>query len=267
MRVARALPSSLVLAVVVSLVGVGGTAAVETGVERSPFQALIGALVRSAATVPVAEAVVPSRARLPVCRVKDKPTRYGKVREWRKTLLDTNLRLQRRYMPWDLVNVSRAGIPGIAKVRKVMIDDLRAMAEAARDAGKPLAVRSAYRSFDTQRAIFDREVRRVGTRNALKFVARPGHSEHQLGLTIDFTRASGGALNVSFGASPAGKWLARRGWRYGFVLSYPRGKRKATCYGYEPWHWRYVGRDLARLMHESGQVPRRYLWQNLETAP
>jgi D-alanyl-D-alanine carboxypeptidase len=209
----------------------------------------------------------PVKVRLPDCEVGDELTRYRKVKQWNKTLLDTNLRLKRSYKPWDLVSVKRAKIAGSGKVRKLMIKDLRALAAAARRAGKPLAVRSAYRSYDYQKALFDSYVRSYGREQALKFSARPGHSEHQLGTTVDFSVGPGVPLSSKFGDSPSGRWLARNGWKYGFIMSYPKGKRSASCYGYEPWHWRYFGRDLAREIYESGQVPRRYLYTNFEIAP
>ena len=206
-------------------------------------------------------------ARLPACRYRDKATRYAAVRDWPRTLLDTNLRLPSDYRPWDLVPVSRAGIRGSGLVRRRIIEDLAALAAAARKAGKPLAVRSAYRSYATQVATFSSWVRRSGYAQALKFSARPGHSEHQLGTTVDFTTAPGVPLQTSFGESPAGRWLAGNGWKHGFIMSYPKGRRKASCYSYEPWHWRYVGKEMARAIHESDQVPRRYLWENFESVP
>lgn len=205
--------------------------------------------------------------KLPACKIGDKRTRYTKKRDWKKTLLDTKLRLPRDYVPWDLVSVKQANVAGSGKVRKKMIADLRELAKAARKAGKPLAVRSAYRSHDYQRALFNSYVKTYGRAQALKFSARPGHSEHQLGTTVDFTVGPGVPLSTSFGASPSGKWLARNGWKYGFIMSYPKGKRQWVCYGYEPWHWRYFGRDLAKKIHQSGMAPRRYLWENFETAP
>lgn len=210
---------------------------------------------------------VASTPPLPACRYKDERTRYDKPRYWRKTLLDTNLRVGRRYRPRDLVSVKKAHIKGSGKVRRIMIADLRAMARAARRAGKPLAVRSAYRSYATQVATFNYWVSKVGYQRALKVSARPGHSEHQLGTTIDFTVAPGQPLSTTFGKSRQGRWMKRHAWKFGFVSSYPKGKRKVTCYSYEPWHWRYVGRKLARKIHDSGLVPRRYLWNNFETAP
>jgi len=209
----------------------------------------------------------PAKVRLPACEIKDKITRYRKVKHWKKTLLDTNLKVRRTYKPWDLVSVSRANIAGSGKVRKIMIEDLRALAQAARKAGKPLAVRSTYRSYDYQKALFNSYARTYGWAKAIKFSARAGHSEHQLGTTIDFSTAPGVPLTTRFGDSPAGKWLARKGWKYGFIMSYPEGKKSASCYSYEPWHWRYFGRKLARKIYESGQVPRRYLYENFETAP
>ncbi len=209
----------------------------------------------------------PAKVRLPACEVKDVPTRYGKVKHWKRTLLDTNLKLKPGYQPWDLVSVSRANIPGTGKVRKLMIDDLSALAAAARKAGKPLAVRSAQRSYAYQSSLFESYVRRYGYAKAITFSARPGHSEHQLGTTVDFTTAPSVPLRTSFGESPSGKWLAKNGWKHGFIMSYPKGKKRVSCYSYEPWHWRYFGRDLARKIHDSGQVPRRYLYQNFESAP
>jgi D-alanyl-D-alanine carboxypeptidase len=206
-------------------------------------------------------------AALPACKIADKRTRYIKKKQWKKTLLDTKLRLPRSYEPWDLVSVRRADIAGSGKVRAKMIDDLKALARAARKAGKPLAVRSAWRSYDYQRALFDSYVRNHGYDQAIRFSARPGHSEHQLGTTVDFTVGPGVPLSTKFGNSPSGKWLARNGWKYGFIMSYPKGMKKWSCYSYEPWHWRYFGRDLARKIHRSGQVPRRYLWERFETAP
>ncbi len=104
--------------------------------------------------------------------------------------MDTNLRLGSGYRPPDLVSVSNAGIEGGGLVRQVVIDDLRAMATAARRAGAGIAVRSAFRSYSQQISVFNGWVARSGYQQALLFSARPGHSEHQLGTTIDFRSAS-----------------------------------------------------------------------------
>lgn len=231
--------------------------------EPATIEAALGALMGSSGNAFETAAA----RKLPACTIGDKRTRYTKKKHWKKTLLDTKLKLSRAYKPWDLVSVKQANIAGSGKVRKKMIDDLRSLAKAARQAGKPLAVRSSWRSYDYQRALFDSYVRNYGYQQAIKFSARPGHSEHQLGTTIDFTVGPGVPLSTRFGDTPSGKWLARNGWKYGFIMSYPKGMKKWSCYSYEPWHWRYFGRDLAKKIHQSGQVPRRYLWENFESAP
>ena len=232
-------------------------------VDPVSIESALGALMApSVATYEIAAA-----GKLPACKVGNKMTRYIKKREWKKTLVDTQRRIPRDYKPWDLVSVKQANIAGSGKVRKKMIADLKALGKAARKAGKPLAVRSAWRSYDYQKSLFNYYVNAYGREKALKFSARPGHSEHQLGTTVDFTVGPGVPLSTKFGDSPSGKWLARNGWKYGFIMSYPKGMKKWSCYGYEPWHWRYFGRTLAEKIHKSDQVPRRYLWENFETAP
>jgi len=277
------MPRSIVRHVVVStlsLVLLAGAAVPSAAAEAdaaAPFappslDSAVAVLTRAAlppdgaSTVPTTSPQL-AKLRLPKCLIRDDATRYGQVRHWKRTLLDTNLKLRRRYQPSDLVSVSRAGIAGSGQVRRVMIADLRELAAAARRAGKPLAVRSAYRSYDYQKALFASYVRSQGFETAVKFSARAGHSEHQLGTTVDFTTAPSVPLKTTFGESPSGKWLARNGWKYGFIMSYPKGRRSVSCYGYEPWHWRYFGRATAARIHESGQVPRRYLYENFEAAP
>jgi D-alanyl-D-alanine carboxypeptidase len=266
-------------AVLLSLVLVMGSVATAAGQEPNEVEpagppippptlgAALSVLYLPSGLLAGSDGLEPAKVKLPACRIQDIPTRYTRIKDWQKTLLDTNLKLPRSYKPWDLVSVRQANIAGSGKVRKIMIKDLKALARAARKAGKPLAVRSAYRSYDYQRALFDSYVRNYGYDQAIKFSARPGHSEHQLGTTVDFSTGPGVPLSTRFGDSPAGKWIARNGWKYGFIMMYPKGKRKASCYGYEPWHWRYFGRALARKIQQSGQVPRRYLYRNFELAP
>jgi D-alanyl-D-alanine carboxypeptidase len=233
--------------------------------------ALACLLVASVASSPsIVAAAGPHRAPLPACTYTDVATRYSTYRDWRRTLLDTIERVGRHYVPPHLVSTSRAHIAGGAKVRALMIDDLRAMAAAARRAGKGIAVRSAYRSWAEQKAVFASWVRRSGYRKALLGSARPGHSEHQLGLAVDFRSASSLAAPWDYpdwAATPPGAWMKRHAWQYGFIMSYPHGKTSLTCYMYEPWHYRYVGRAEAAAVHDSGFVLRQYLWLHFESAP
>jgi D-alanyl-D-alanine carboxypeptidase len=192
------------------------------------------------------------------------------LKKWRVTSLDTRLRVGPKYVPTDLVPVGRAGIAGSGKVRRLVIDDLEAMATAARRAGKAIAVRSAYRSYRTQEATFAYWVRVSGRRAALLSSARAGHSEHQLGTSIDFRSASSTRApwdHADWATTGPGRWMKNNAWKYGFVMSYPKGQTSKTCYTYESWHYRYVGPELARRIHESGLTTREYLWRHYESVP
>jgi D-alanyl-D-alanine carboxypeptidase len=199
---------------------------------------------------------------LPTCRVGDVETPWRSLDDWHRTLLDHTNALPKKYVPPDLVKVGRAGIGGGGKLRMHVIGDLKALAAAARRAGRPLTVHSAFRSFATQRSLFRREVARYGYKRALLHVARPGHSEHQLGTTIDLGAARGRApWNMDFGRSATGRWLRDNAWKFGFAMSYPpRSSPSRTCYQYEPWHYRYFGRDVGRQIHRSKLSPREWLW-------
>jgi D-alanyl-D-alanine carboxypeptidase len=208
-------------------------------------------------------ATVTSAASLPPCRVADVTTKHRAYSDWQRTLLDTTYRLTSGYRPNDLRSTATAGLNGGHKVRSLMLKDLKAMVRAARSAGARLAVQSAYRSYSTQASTFAYWVRVSGYASAIKASARAGHSEHQLGTTIDF-RSYGGSAPWNYrdwGTSRAGKWMRTNAWRYGFVMSYPKGKTGVTCYIYEPWHFRYVGRSTAAAVRASGLTLREYLWR------
>lgn len=208
---------------------------------------------------------------LPACRtasgaviIKDRSTLKHRYGDWQITLLDTLYRLPSNYAPRDLVSVSRAGIGGSGVVRSLLVADLRAMTRAARHAGAAIAVQSAYRSYRTQASTFAMWVRVGGWSQATRTSARAGHSEHQLGTVVDFRSAGGGAPwgMRDWAQTRAGGWMRDNAWRYGFLLSYPKSTRHTTCYDYEPWHFRYYGRDLAKQIHDSGLAPRRWLWEH-----
>lgn len=226
-------------------------------------------LVAVALATGVASAVV-SASSLPSCRVADVTTAKRAYGDWQRTLLDTTYKLPRSYVPPSLHSTAEAGLNRGQRVRGFMIADLRAMARAARAAGARLAVQSAYRSYSTQAATFSYWVRVSGYAAAIKSSARAGHSEHQLGTTIDFRSYGGSAAwyYADWGKTRAGTWLRNNAWRYGFVMSYPKAKTSVTCYAYEPWHFRYVGRRVAAGIRASGLTLREYLWrQQTPAAP
>ncbi len=190
-------------------------------------------------------------------------TAYRTYGDAHRSILDTIFMLPAEYWPGDLVDTSSAGLNAGYLVRASTIADLRAMGNAARAAGAPIEVVSGFRSYSQQQATFDRWVQVGGYKQALRTSARPGHSEHQLGTTLDFTSAGGAApwQYADWAATPAGAWMAANAWRYGFVMSYPRDAFEETGYDYEPWHYRYVGRDLAASVHASGLPLRQYQWE------
>ena len=220
---------------------------------------------RGGSPVPGPEVSAPSGSSnepttVPSCRYGDARTELDPWQLWSSIVLDTRLRLGPNDVPPDLVDTARAGLDGGHVVRAIVIDDLRAMARAARAAGATLTIQSAYRSNTEQVQTFAYWVAAVGRHEALGRSARPGHSEHQLGTTIDFTsRGAPPWAGKDWAQTDAGAWLARHAWQYGFVLSYPRGERDVTCYAYEPWHYRYVGRSVAAGNHASGLPPREWL--------
>ncbi len=124
---------------------------------------------------------------------------------------------------------------------------LEDMLDAAAEDGVDLKVVSAYRSFDTQAQLKGTYLQTYGT-GANTFSADQGYSEHQLGTAIDLSDPATGGPYDAFGDTEAYQWLLRHAYRYGFVLSYPEDNE---YYVYEPWHWRFVGRDLSRALHRA----------------
>jgi D-alanyl-D-alanine carboxypeptidase len=206
---------------------------------------------------------VPGAEPLPACTHDDLPALNAGYADWAITLVDTAHALPAGYRPPDLVLASGAGIEGWGLVRAFVIDDLRALTAAARAAGNPIALQSAYRSRDRQADVYAGWVRSSGESGARRFSARPGHSEHQLGTALDLRAAAGGApWSGAFGSTAAGRWLSRHAHEYGFLQTYPQGAEAISCYGAEAWHIRYVGRDIAARVHASGLPLRAWLWEH-----
>ena len=204
----------------------------------------------------------------PACAYRDIATPRRAYSEWDTTLLDTAYALPKDYAPPDLVSAEGAGFSGPFLVRAFVIEDLAALRAAAEAAGNPVDLAAAYRSYAQQDDLFRRRRATLGRTRALERTARPGHSEHQLGTAVDFK--SGGAADVTeaWARTSEGRWIHANAHRFGFVMSYPAGRDAVSCYGYEPWHFRYFGRAMAKRIHSSGLTPREYLWrlQQRETA-
>lgn len=132
----------------------------------------------------------------------------------------------------------------------------KAMVEAAWADGVELYILSPYRSVATQRVLFNNEVAEVGgdEEKAATVVARPGTSEHNTGLCIDFNM-----VEDEFEDTPMFKWLCKNAENYGFILRYPKGKQPITGVIYESWHWRFVGINNAKLINDLGVTLEEYI--------
>lgn len=136
---------------------------------------------------------------------------------------------------------------GNATVSSIVTDDLKAMTQAASSASVTLTAVSSYRSYDTQTTLYSNYVASNGQAAADTFSARPGYSEHQTGLAIDFGSVTNSGCNFDdcFATTAEGSWLAAHAYEYGFLLRYIADKQSITGYKNEPWHYRYIGRELA----------------------
>jgi len=161
-------------------------------------------------------------------------------------LVDKEHSLAEDYEPEDLTEllngsyrVNRTGL----FLRKAAATSLEEMATAAKSEGFTLTASSAYRSYNYQVQVYERNVKENGQQAADRESARPGHSQHQLGLVIDF-----GSITDAFARTPEGIWLSANASRFGWSLSYPEGYEDITGYRWESWHYRYVGRELAEFI-------------------
>lgn len=127
--------------------------------------------------------------------------------------------------------------------------------KSAEKQGIQVVFGSGYRSAEKQKELYDLYVEQDGRSKADKYSARPGHSEHQTGLAIDFISADQECyLEICWANTTEGKWVAKNAYKFGFILRYQKGKEKITGYEYEPWHFRFVGKDLAGQIHQTGQT-------------
>ena len=145
---------------------------------------------------------------------------------------------------------------GYGSLRPEAAQAFRAMADAARAEGVSLRSVSAYRSYAGQKITYNNYLKKYRQSVVDNFSARPGHSEHQTGLALDINVASSRA---HFENTKAFAWLKEHCAEYGFILRYDQGKEAVTGYRFEPWHYRYVGVDIAKACMEQGLCYEEYL--------
>lgn len=156
--------------------------------------------------------------------------------------------LNEHYRPVDVIKIPKKYTIDNGKevsIHADVWDFLEKLLEDAHDDGIDIRVLSGYRSFAEQATLKGDYLVQFGT-GANRFSADQGYSEHQLGTTVDFTTSVIGENLDAFEGTEAFTWLQKQAYRYGFTMSYPQNNE---YYEYEPWHWRFVGRDLARYLH------------------
>lgn len=162
-----------------------------------------------------------------------------------RKLVDKQHPLSQDYIPDDLIMLEKGDYMLIRPepLRRVALESLNEMSAASRAEGVVLAVSSAYRSYNHQVKVYNRNVRELGKKIADLESAQPGFSQHQTGLVVDFY-----PVTDSFAKTKAGRWLTANASRFGWSLSFPKGYENITGYKWEGWHYRYVGLDLARFI-------------------
>ena len=148
--------------------------------------------------------------------------------------------------------------------------ELQAMMDDCRAVGLSPIICSSYRTYDKQEELFEQQVQEFinqgygkldAQKKAAGAVARPGTSEHELGLAIDIVDESNQRLNQYQENTDVQRWLMQNSWRYGFILRYPSDKTDITGIQYEPWHYRFVGNEAARIIYENNWTLEEYLNQ------
>lgn len=165
-------------------------------------------------------------------------------------LINRQHSISKRYVPSDLRKAETYGVS--QQMRTEAATALEQLFEAAKEAGVPLSTVSGYRSYSKQATIYQRKVDSIGRKAADRVSARPGTSEHQLGLAMDIAKKGASSLTTAFANTPQGQWVMENAHRYGFIIRYLKDYEDVTGYSYEPWHIRYVGVEQATAIYESG---------------
>ncbi len=151
------------------------------------------------------------------------------------------------FIPDDLVNIgSEYASEDDLQCSHIALNAFQEMSKAASDEGYEIIINSAYRSYQDQVELSDYYLRQYGQNYVDKYVAKPGHSEHQTGLAFDI-----GSKNVNvFAKSKEYTWMLENSYKYGFILRFPKKYEVITGFRNEPWHYRYVGKEIAKYIYD-----------------
>ncbi len=166
--------------------------------------------------------------------------------------------LSKDYIPNNLVNVNSSGI----RLVKEAYDSFKDMANNAKKENLNLRIISAYRSFEYQNNLYNKYLQKDPQDKVDTYSARPGYSEHQTGLSIDIDNK-----NIDYNKFHLTKeytWMQNNAYKYGFILRYPLGKEVITGYQYESWHYRYVGKKIAKEIHDLNTTFEEYYYEFID---
>ncbi len=173
-------------------------------------------------------------------------TRPAPKKNTNQVLVNKYYYLGENYVPDNLVEIDEGySKPGMLLVKEAALSYIQ-MAKAMASENLKIRIISSYRSYQYQKNLYNRYQQMDGKKNADRYSARPGFSEHQTGLVIDLDNEK--TTYEEFGTTQEFTWLMKNAYRYGFILRYPKGKEIITGYTYEPWHFRYVGKKLAKTL-------------------
>lgn len=223
---------------------------------------VIGTIDAGADAKPIAVPTSAPQEQEPIVKTEDGMVVIAKPADM-AVLVNKQNKLPEEYNPSDLVYPDVRFIFAEKLDKRMMRQEaaaaLEKMFKAAENDGAMLAGVSAYRSHSTQTTLFERYVKKDGLEKARTYSAFPGTSEHETGLAIDVTSSDGKcAADNCFADTKESAWLEKHAHEYGFIIRYLKGKEDITGYQYEPWHLRYVGKDIAAELAESGESLEEY---------
>lgn len=173
-------------------------------------------------------------------------------------LVNKNNQLSSSYVPNDLEEISNVYANEGKQLRKSAKEAFENLSKDASLLGYRIVAVSTYRDYSYQKKLFEYYVKEKGLDYALTCSSKPGHSEHQTGLAVD---VEGSNRDYDyFEESDEFLWMKENAHNYGFILRYPKGKEFITGFKYEPWHYRYVGKEVAKYIYENNLTLEEYLW-------
>lgn len=168
-------------------------------------------------------------------------------------------RLEDTYAPPDLEKISLQYATKDKYLRKEAKKNFEQLSRDARQIGYQIIAVSAYRDYEYQKDLYQHYVKEKGEDYALKCSAKPGHSEHQTGLSLDVMGSN--KDYDEFEKSKEFDWMMHHAHQYGFILRYPKGKEYITGFKYEPWHYRYVGKEIASIIYTGSLTLEEYYYR------